>query len=48
MVVKHPYTQKDMATLIGTSRPTLNILMNELKEEGFIDFSRGEFLLKCG
>lgn len=46
VVVKHPYTQKDMATLIGTSRPTLNILLNELKEEGFLQFSRGEILLK--
>lgn len=45
-VVKHPYTQKDMATLIGTSRPTFNILMNELKEEGFLDFTRGEIILK--
>ena len=41
-VVKHPYTQKDMASLIGTSRPTLNILMNELKEEKIIDFNRKE------
>ncbi|RKE92168.1 Crp/Fnr family transcriptional regulator [Ichthyenterobacterium magnum] len=41
-VIKHPYTQKDIASLIGTSRPTLNILLNELKEESYIDFSRKE------
>ncbi len=41
-IIKHPYTQKDMASLIGTSRPTLNILMNELKEEQIIDFNRSE------
>ncbi len=41
-VVKHPYTQKDMASLIGTSRPTLNILMKELKEENYLNFSRKE------
>lgn len=41
-VVKHPYTQKDIASLIGTSRPTLNILMNELKEAKVIDFNRKE------
>lgn len=41
-VIEHPYTQKDMASLIGTSRPTLNILMNELKEENIIDFNRNE------
>lgn len=41
-VIEHSYTQKDMASLIGTSRPTLNILMNELKEESIIDFCRKE------
>lgn len=41
-VIKHPYTQKDIASLIGTSRPTLNILLNELKEEKVIDFNRKE------
>ena len=39
-VVNHPYTQKDIASLIGTSRPTLNILLNELKEEKILNFSR--------
>ncbi len=41
-VIKHPYTQKDIASLIGTSRPTLNIMLNELKEENLIDFNRKE------
>lgn len=41
-VIKHPYTQKDIASLIGTSRPTLNILLNELKAENRIDFNRKE------
>ncbi len=44
--IKHPYTQKDMASLLGTSRPSLNIIMNELKEEGFLDFNRNEIILK--
>ncbi len=39
-IIAHPYTQKDMACLLGISRPTLNILMNELKEEGWINFDR--------
>ena len=39
-IINHPYTQKDIASLIGISRPTLNILMNELKEENIIDFDR--------
>lgn len=39
-IINHPYTQKDIASLIGISRPTLNILMNELKEASIIDFNR--------
>ncbi|MBJ6368899.1 Crp/Fnr family transcriptional regulator [Snuella sedimenti] len=41
-IIKHPYTQKDIASLIGTSRPTLNVLLNELKDEKLIEFSRKE------
>lgn len=41
-VIKHPYTQKDIASLIGTSRPTLNILLQELRAENYIDFNRKE------
>lgn len=44
-VICHPYTQKDIATLIGTSRPTLNTLLNELKEEKIISFNRKEIRL---
>jgi CRP-like cAMP-binding protein len=45
-VIKHPYTQKDIAHLIGTSRPTFNAIMNKFKEEQRIDFSRKEIRLK--
>ena len=45
-IIRQPYTQKEMATLIGTSRPTLNILLNELKEENYLDFNRKEIILK--
>ena len=45
-VIKQPYTQKEMATLIGTSRPTLNILLNELKDENYLDFDRKVITLK--
>ena len=41
-VINHPYTQKDIASLIGTSRPTLNIILNELKDEKFLTFQRKE------
>ncbi|MDP5082325.1 MAG: Crp/Fnr family transcriptional regulator [Winogradskyella sp.] len=39
-IINHPYTQKDIASLIGISRPTLNILMNDLKEDQIINFNR--------
>lgn len=41
-IIKHPYTQSDIASLIGSSRPTLNILLNELKESHYLDFNRKE------
>ncbi len=46
MVIEHPYTQRDIANLIGTSRPTLNILMNELKESKVIEFNRKQIRFK--
>lgn len=46
LIVKHPYTQKDIANLIATSRPTLNILMNELKESNILQFSRHQIVFK--
>lgn len=45
-IVKHPYTQKDIASLIGTSRPTLNIIMNQLKEAGGFLFDRNQFIFQ--
>ncbi|MCB4809192.1 Crp/Fnr family transcriptional regulator [Tamlana sp. 62-3] len=44
-VIQHPYTQKDIASLIGTSRPTLNILLNELKEKKLLEFNRKEIII---
>ena len=41
-IINHPYTQKDIASMIGTSRPTLNVIMNELKNIKFLDFCRKE------
>ena len=45
-VIEHPYTQKDIAHLIGTSRPTFNAIMNRFKETNELDFSRKEIRLK--
>jgi CRP/FNR family transcriptional regulator, cyclic AMP receptor protein len=46
VVIRHPYTQKDISSLIGTSRPTLNLYLNELRLEGIIDFNQKEMFLK--
>ncbi|QLE00171.1 Crp/Fnr family transcriptional regulator [Galbibacter sp. BG1] len=44
LIIKHPYTQKDMASLLGTSRPTLNCLFNELKEQNILNYYRKEII----
>ena len=43
-VIKHPFTQKEIASLIGLSRPTLNILINELQQEKIIVFERKQII----
>lgn len=45
LIIKHPYTQKEIGTLIGVSRPTMNILLNELKEEKVLVFERKQIIL---
>ena len=46
VLIKHPYTQKDMASLIGASRPSFNIIMNNLKEDKYLTFSGKEIIIK--
>jgi len=46
VLIKHPYSQKEIACLIGVSRPSLNLVMNELKNQGYLSFKRKEILLK--
>lgn len=45
VTVKHLYTHKDIADLIGTSRQTVTTTLNELKSEGLLDFKRKEILI---
>jgi CRP/FNR family transcriptional regulator, cyclic AMP receptor protein len=45
VVIHHFYTQQNIADLLGMSRPTLNLLFNELREAGVLDFKRGEIIL---
>lgn len=46
ILIKHPYSQKEIATLIGSSRPSLNIVLNNLKDEDYLTFNGKEILLK--
>ena len=46
ILIEHPFTQKELACLIGVSRPTLNVLMNQLKEEKIIDFKRKQIIFQ--
>lgn len=45
-IIKHPYTQKDIADLIGASRQTVNFLLNEFFNEGLIVLKRSKIILK--
>lgn len=46
ILINHHLTQQDIANLIGTSRPTVNLLLNELKEEGILEYSRKTITLR--
>ena len=41
--INHFYTHKDIADLIGSRRETVTTLLNELKEEGLIEYKRNKF-----
>ena len=43
--VEHSLTHKDIADLTGTSRQTVTTLLNEMKNEGLIDFERKAFYI---
>ena len=44
-VVEHDYTQQDIASLIGTSRKTVSLLLNELEEEMKIQLRRKRIVI---
>lgn len=45
ITIVHPYTQKDIADLVGTRRETVSLLLKELKAEGRLDYSKGRLVL---
>ena len=46
VLIKHPYSQKEIACLIGVSRPSLNQIFNELKSKDILSYTRKEILIK--
>lgn len=44
--VEYFFTHQNMANLIGTSRQTVTTTLNELREEGLIDFNRKKIIIK--
>jgi CRP/FNR family cyclic AMP-dependent transcriptional regulator len=46
VIIKHIYTQQNIADLIGLARPTLNQIFNDLRAQGALDFKRGEICIK--
>lgn len=43
--VKHKLTHQDMANLTATSRQTVTIVLNELREQGILDFDRRSIIV---
>ncbi len=46
VIIPHFFTHKNIANLIGTSRQTVTTTLNELRDEGLIDFDRKQFQIK--
>lgn len=46
IIAEHFYTHKNIANLIGTSRQTVTTTLNELRDEGLIDFDRKKIVVK--
>lgn len=43
--IQHFFTHKNIANLIGTSRQTVTTTLNDLREEGVLDFDRRRFYI---
>lgn len=46
ILIKHFFTHKNIAHLIGTSRQTVTTTLNELRDEGLIEFDRRHFIIQ--
>ena len=46
VVIENFFTHKNLASLLGTSRQTITTTLNEMRDEGLIDFGRKKIVLK--
>ncbi len=46
MLIKHCYTQQDIANITGTSRQTVTSVLNDLKKSNLIHFNRRSILIR--
>ncbi|WP_113636743.1 Crp/Fnr family transcriptional regulator [Nubsella zeaxanthinifaciens] len=46
ILINNPFSQHEIAKLIGTSRSTFNLILHELENEGFIIYQKKHFILK--
>lgn len=46
MLIKHCYTQQDIANITGTSRQTVTSVLNDLKKSNLIYFNRRSILIR--
>ncbi|BDD03139.1 Crp/Fnr family transcriptional regulator [Aureibacter tunicatorum] len=44
-VITHPFTQKDIADLVGARRETVTSILNDLKDGGFLDYDRKSIII---
>ena len=40
-----PLTQDDIASMAGTTRQTVNRILNQAREEGLVDLNRGRIVI---
>ncbi|MCU0450094.1 MAG: Crp/Fnr family transcriptional regulator [Bernardetiaceae bacterium] len=46
ILIKHHFTQKDMADLVGSKRQTVATLLNQMAQNGQLELKRGLLLIK--
>ncbi len=48
LIIKNPFSQNEIAKLVGTSRSTYNIIINNLEKEGLLSYQKNKIIIKKG